>query len=768
MEAHAFEPRALPLMQRVAAMLSGSVELARRYAAEVRASGEADAARNQLTLLAEASRLLGTSLDVEATLSAITRLAVPALAGWCMVELVEGSGSVRRHIFHGDPNKRRLADELEERYPPDPGPSRPASKVIRTGQAEIYAEASDMVRADRSGDAQYLEVLRALGADSTMIVPFMARGRMLGALTLVSTRPGRRYQSADLALAEEIARRAALALDNAMLHEAEQDARRLAEHAAERTARLQAITAALSRAVTRAQVGNVIVEQGVRALDARAGLLSVLNEEGTDLVVVRDLGFSRDAVHDWLHLPLSISNPMTDAVRTGDPAFFDSKDALLERYPHLIDAYAIPDDEARAIIPLILGERVLGLLVFAFPHRREFPDDDRAFLQNLAQQCAQALDRARLYEHEHKVAETLQRAFLPAGLPSLPGLVVSAAYVPGASESQIGGDWFDVFRLPDDRVALSVGDVVGRGLQAAAIMGQVRQSIRAAALESHSPFVVLDRAGRVLHLTYEAEGMATAVFGILDPISLTFTYSTAGHPAPLLARPGGDVEALPCGGLPLGVETPNIPPAWTVPVPRGALLVLYTDGLIESTRNVTEGEAGLSAAVRAEADDPSPDPARAILDRMIPGGAPPDDIAILTLGVSAVARMRVDLSVRATPAAGRIVRQALRRFLVDNGLGADVVSKFEVAVGEALNNAIVHAYGAVPGMVDIAVWRDETMVVAEVVDHGRWRPERDKDRGHGLEIMRALVDTVDLNVTPGGTAVRLSLALARPALAGHA
>ena len=761
-EAHALERGVLPLLQRVAAMLSGSVELARRYAAEVQATAEAETARRQLMLLAEASRLLATSLDVEATLSSIARLAVPALADWCAVDLVEGQGFVRRHVFHADPVKGRLAGELEDRYSPDPRAPQGAHKVIRTGQAEIWPETPDVLLAGGTRNARHLEVLRALGLGSTMVVPFVARGRMLGALTLVSTQAGRRYNSADLALAEEIARRAALALANAVLHQAEQEAREFAEHAADRTARLQAMTAALSGALTRSQVGDVIVEQGVHALGASAGLISLLSEDGTTLVVVRDVGFPEDVLRRQRRIPISTSSPMTDAVKTGQPVLFDSKDAMVERYPHLVDAFVLPQEGARAAIPLALGDRVLGVLVLVFPHPRDFPEQDRAFLRSLAQQCAQAIDRARLYEHEHRVAETLQRAFLPAGLPDLPGVTLNAAYVPGVSESEIGGDWYDVFRLPDGRVALSVGDVVGRGLQAAVIMGQLRQSIRAAALEFHSPVMVLDRAGRVLHLTYEAEGMATAVFGIFDPILLTFTYSTAGHPPPLLVQPDGRVEALVCGGLPLGVETPNIPPAWTVPVPRGSLLVLYTDGLIESTRNVVEGERALIDAVREEAGNPAPDPASAILTRMIPGSDPPDDVAILTMGVSMAARTRFDLAIRATPAAGRVVRQALRRFLAENDVAPELASNLEVALGEALNNAIEHAYGAIPGMVDVGGWREDAQLVVEVRDHGRWRPERQEDRGHGLQIMRGLVDTVDLQATESGTTVRLTLLLTRP------
>jgi anti-sigma regulatory factor (Ser/Thr protein kinase) len=171
---------------------------------------------------------------------------------------------------------------------------------------------------------------------------------------------------------------------------------------------------------------------------------------------------------------------------------------------------------------------------------------------------------------------------------------------------------------------------------------------------------------------------------------------------------------------------------------------------------VIEGERALIAAARAEAENRSPDSASAILARMIPGGDPPDDVAILTVGVSTAARTRVDLSVRATPAAGRVVRQALRRFLAENSVEPTVASNLEVALGEALNNAIEHAYGAVPGMIDVGAWRDATRLVVEVRDHGRWRPERQEDRGHGLQLMRGLADTVDLEVTGSGTTVRLS------------
>ena len=368
----------------------------------------------------------------------------------------------------------------------------------------------------------------------------------------------------------------------------------------------------------------------------------------------------------------------------------------------------------------------------------------------------------RRAERAHRIAETLQQAFLPASLPEVPGVHVHAAYVPGAVESEIGGDWYDVFRLPDGRVAISVGDVVGHGLQAAVIMGQVRQSFRAAALEGHSPSMVLIRASSVLRLTYEIEGMATAVCGFFDPVGCTFTYATAGHPAPVLATPDGKIETLAAGGLPLGAQTLRPQGDTTLTLAPGSLLLLYTDGLVESTKNVLAGETALMAAVRAEAQTASADPARAILERMLGGRRPADDIAILTLSLDAAPVREFHLTVPAAPPSLPEVRQALRRLLRALGVGDDRGMALQVAVGEALNNAIEHAYGTTAGTVHVRAAHDGKILVVEVADNGRWRPPRTEGRGHGLSLMRGLVDAVEIDSQPSGTIVRLSIALSTP------
>ena len=183
---------------------------------------QAAAATRRLEVLAEASRLLDASLDYAATLQEVARVAVRTLADWCIVHLLEQDGSIRwLAMAHGDPAKEALARELQQRYPATEG----VARVLRTGESEVYnAQANDVDRAARAHDAEHLRMLRELDSRAVMIVPLVARGRMLGALSLISTAAGRAYDASDLAIAEELARRCGHAVDNARLHQEAQSA----------------------------------------------------------------------------------------------------------------------------------------------------------------------------------------------------------------------------------------------------------------------------------------------------------------------------------------------------------------------------------------------------------------------------------------------------------------------------------------------------------------------------------------------------------------
>jgi len=254
--------------------------------------------------------------------------------------------------------------------------------------------------------------------------------------------------------------------------------------------------------------------------------------------------------------------------------------------------------------------------------------------------------------------------------------------------------------------------------------------------------------------------MATALFGILDPESLIFTYASAGHPAPVVATPTGEAHLVESArALPLGVARAQLPPSRSLSLTPGTLLVFYTDGLIELTRDLVEGEAALLAAVAAEQREPSDDAAQGILARVLQGRQASDDIAVVTLSVSATSAGDLTLALPAEPNAVWVVRQAFKRLAVTLKVDPTVAAMFEVALGEAVSNVVKHAYRTTQGDVHVRAWREGDNLVAEIEDHGQWRQERSEGRGHGLQIMRALLDSAEVTRTSSGTIVRLAISL---------
>jgi hypothetical protein len=292
---------------------------------------------------------------------------------------------------------------------------------------------------------------------------------------------------------------------------------------------------------------------------------------------------------------------------------------------------------ATSVILLPLSARGVpcGLLSLGYvvASGRHYGARDLPFIQELAQRFALALDNAQRYQNEHRVAHALQEAMLSHDLPQIPGIGLSSFYIPGESELQVGGDWFDAFKLPNDILALSIGDVTGHGLDAAIVMGELRQAIRSAAIEDLSPANVLDHADRALRLQ-RPEVIATAGFALYNLRDRTLLYANAGHPPPMLCTAGGKIEELETHGLPLGLRHAGKGEEIHVAIAPGSLLAFYTDGLIEFDRNASEAEQKLREAMHLECADMSPDPAPSIFRRVVPIQTPPaDDAAILTLYV---------------------------------------------------------------------------------------------------------------------------------------
>jgi PAS domain S-box-containing protein len=401
--------------------------------------------------LAQAGAVLAQSLEESATLERIAQLAVPELADWCSVHLADENGVLRQvAVAHQDPARVELARRLSERYPPLPGAPTGVPAVVRTGRSELYPELSDEVLVASGRDAEHLQLIRDLQLRSVMIVPVSARGQTVGAITFVYAESGLEYDSTDLALAEELGRRAGLAIAN-----------------------------------------------------------------------------------------------------------------------------------------------------------------------------------VRLYENAQNTAITLQRSLLQDSLPCLDGLEAAATYLPGAAGAEIGGDWYDVMQLPDGRAAVMVGDVMGRGLRAAALMGQLRTALRTYASVAEDPCEAVALLRRYVS-SQRVVDFATLLVLYIDPETGRTLACSAGHPPPIVASSGAAEFVAMTPGPPLG-SLPGDSALTELELGPGQTVLLYTDGLVE--RRSEPIDHSLGSLLTAVANGPAaPGPLiDHVVDVMLPGGTHHDDVAVLAV-----------------------------------------------------------------------------------------------------------------------------------------
>jgi PAS domain S-box-containing protein len=436
--------------------------------------------------------------------------------------------------------------------------------------------------------------------------------------------------------------------------EAEEMRGRLTEQlsaAALRTARLQQATSMLAEALTVEQVVEVITEVGRTAIGALRSAVALLDSESLRLRVVNADGLAPvgpDAAGQ--RLTLDTPSVMTRAIATRRPVLVPDADELRRQFEgdgdeaegQIADGRGriedTGDERSWVGLPLLAAGAPLGALRFSFNRPRRITEEERVFLEALAGQCALAVERAAMYEREHATAETLQRSLLPDKLPLVPGLDLEARYLPVTRNMEIGGDWYDVFRLPDRRLAVTVGDVMGKGLQAAAGMGRVRNALRALALTDPRPAAVLAGLDRLFAATEQEEQVTTVSYLVIDPETGEGQAGNAGHLPTLLLTPG----ALPVldqteAGTPLGWPSPRRQHAFRLP--PGSTAVFYSDGLVEN--RVRGLDAGLDELVRVAAsapDDLLSDPGRLLqylLDNMLAGHEQDDDVTVLVMHVPA-------------------------------------------------------------------------------------------------------------------------------------
>ncbi|HEY9640078.1 MAG TPA: PAS domain S-box protein [Coleofasciculaceae cyanobacterium] len=371
----------------------------------------AEAAEQRASFLAEASTTLTSSLDYAYTLRSVAEAVVPILADWCAIDILRDDGTLERlATTHVDPVKVQWGWELHRRYPPDLNAPHGIAQVLRTGQAEYHPMISDDQVVAAARDDEHLRILREIGLSSVLLVPLNVRGRTLGTISFVAAESGRSYSLEDLSLAEELARRAAIALDNARLYQEAQQARQTAERAADRTARLQAVTAALSESLTPLQVAEVIVQQSMEVLEAAAALMVLVSTDRTELEIVKSVGYQADLVETWRRFSINTDVPLAQAIRTGEPIWVETLLERIARYPHLAEVYSRYEFASWIALPLVVEGKSIGGILLSFKEFRLLNQDDREFIVALSRQCAQAIVRAQLYAAEQQARAEAERA----------------------------------------------------------------------------------------------------------------------------------------------------------------------------------------------------------------------------------------------------------------------------------------------------------------------------------------------------------------------
>ncbi|MBE9182125.1 PAS domain S-box protein [Oculatella sp. LEGE 06141] len=373
---------------------------------------EAERAEQRATFLAEASAVLASSLDYEQTLNSVVRLIVPVLADYCLICRLKTTRELQLiAATHHLPQKESLVQEWAESLccHIDCSDSLMA-QVLQTGKPILIAapSAAKTVGVVQHPHAMALE--RALNPASLIILPLSVRGQVLGVMVLARAESGRCYEAVDLSLSKELAWRAAIAIDTALLYWKMQQARDMAERAADRTARLQSITAALSESLTQTQVAEVIAEQGLTALGSNLAMVALLKQNKTELEVVHSIGCDREQIEAWQQFSINAAVPLAEAARKGQPIWEELVEDRIAHYPHLAEEYARNPHRAWISLPFVIEGQSIGAISLGFDRLPQLSNDDRAFMLALAQQSAQAIARARLYEAEQQARAEAEAA----------------------------------------------------------------------------------------------------------------------------------------------------------------------------------------------------------------------------------------------------------------------------------------------------------------------------------------------------------------------
>ncbi|MFF0450715.1 SpoIIE family protein phosphatase [Streptomyces sp. NPDC004609] len=510
---------------------------------------------------------------------------------------------------------------------------------------------------------------------------------------------------------------------------------------------LQRLATELTAAVDTKGILAVVRTQILRPFGAKAVALCLA--EGERLHVAGTAGLSREVLHRIEGTPLSHHSPETDTITGVGVKIFTSVSEIWQEYPGLgIDL----ERQARAYLPLISNGRAVGCCLLEFTELgRPLSAEEIAVLMIMLEQVGQSLERARAYEREHALTQTIQRSLLPRSFPHLPEVVATGRYFTATEGAAVGGDWYDVLTLPNGGVGLVIGDVEGHSLEAVSVMGQLRSGVRAYTAEGHDPARVLERSNRLL-ADLDTDLYATCCCVWLDSATGLALASTAGHPGPVISDSQGQiVEPRLSIGPPLGVGRQTAYQQTEFQMQTGSVVALFTNGLLDSRRLGTD--AAVRQLARRLADRCSQN-LEVLADSLASHRCPPavcrdDDAALLLVryeGVQPRDRPRVARTsiqrhdLRGVAGVRRFLRDVLREW---NRL--PLLDDLELLVSEVVTNGLIHAHSEV----DLRLREYPDRIRVEARDSDPYPPvptvllndessNQEAESGRGLLIVEAL------------------------------
>lgn len=712
------------------------------------------AARSQF--LARAEHMMSRVLNPDQIVQAVADAAVESFADHCFFDVPDADGTLRRAAFaHRDPQLAERFATTCSAASPITHPVHPVAVAWSTGTT-VYRPRITAPWQDEAGYRdEHLARVRAPRPGSLISTVVATLRHPYGVLTFCRSAPPE-FHPDDVSTAEELARRVATAIENANLYAEARQTAETQRDIARRESFYASLGEALSQALDLGETLNAVVDLLIPSL-ADGALINLLDDHG-DLIMaaVAHVDEAKRARlkgvvgRRYLDPAAPFGSPLV--ARTGTPMVYGGEErrTWIQRsaaYADLIDTMGL---DSSLVVPIVYQGTIKGTLVaLRGTTSRAWGNEDLPTFTEVARRISPAIGNAEAYDRERRVAQTFQNAALRIEMPQVAGFTFDAIYEAGNAEALVGGDWYDAFVVPDGRIVISIGDVVGSGLDAAVAMINVRQTIRGVAQIQPDPALMLQAADRTVRSQYP-DRFVTAFAAVLDPITKQGAYANAGHMPALLRTPEGTVIALEARTLPLGLIGEAPIEVAHFGIEADCSLLLYTDGLVESERDLINGLERLRAVLAGESGRIGA--ARRMYEATLRGRSF-DDVAILYVKsefAGDLQRWRFDPFWR--DAVQKVRREALEAVLA-SGIDAARSLDVELVLAELISNLLRYA----DGTVDLFLERNARSVVLHLLDKGpgfQFNPRLPADpmseTGRGLFLIADLADQFTVERRPGG------------------